>query len=128
MSNHHIKMFVVDGGIVYILHNVDDPSNDQPGIHVSKPTGDKIRFQSQDGGFSIAFKTESPFENLEGGPGNPPIVSSDGTPTKLLTLKTIPIVKKKFPYTVILTGLQDDPEIIIDNSGGTGGGKKKKKK
>src|SRR6266568_2455589 len=130
MSNHHVKLFVVDGNIEYIHHNVGT-SDDDPGKHTRAPHGDKVRFVARDdGGFSIQFKTESPFESLAGGPGQPPIVSPDGKPTILETLKRLPTgtVTKRFPYTATLAGIEDDPELIIDDSGGGGGPVKKAKK
>lgn len=126
MANHHIKLFVVDGKVDYIHHNLGSPSDDDPGVHASAPTGDKVRFKARDaGGFSVQFKAESPFESGAGAPGSAPISSPDGSLTDLETLKSIPTVKKKFPYTLTIAGLSDDPEIIIDNSGG--GGPKAKK-
>jgi hypothetical protein len=125
MPSHHVKLFVVDGEIYYIHHNVSSPSDDDPGKHTRAPSGDKARFVARDdGGFSIEFKAESPFVSGAGSPGSP-IVSVDGSPTTLETLKTISTVRKRFPYTTTLAQLQDDPEIIIDNSGGTGGKPKK---
>jgi hypothetical protein len=126
MGNHHVKLFIEDGEIVYIHHNPGNPSNDVPGKHVSGPTGDKVRFMApSDGAFTVEFKTESPFVSQAGQPGTP-IQSMDGSPTKLETLKTIGPVKKSFKYTVTLGGIVDDPEILIDNSGGTPKSPKKK--
>ncbi len=126
----HIKLFLVDGQIVYIHHNTGDPSNDDPGNHTSAPSGDQVRFKAPvDGGFQIQFKKESPFINGEGGPGQPPISSPDGSQTGLLTLKDIkPAIRKRFPYTATLANVTDDPELIVDNSGGTSGTAKKKGK
>ena len=119
---HHIKLFIVDGEIEYLHHNTDSPFGDTPGKHMRAPTGDRVRFKApEDGGFSIEFKVESPFESRAGRPGFP-IVSADGKQTGLETLIRIPTVVKSFEYTATLGGVTDDPEIIIDNSGGGGGG------
>ena len=68
--NHHIKMFKVAKKIVYIHHKPNNPTDDEPGDPLSAPPGDKVRFKARDdGGFSITFKTESPFES---GAGFPP--------------------------------------------------------
>jgi hypothetical protein len=122
MASHHIMMFVVDGKIVYIHYQPANPSAPEPGNDVHAPHGNKIKWSApNDGGFSIEFKTESPFESGAGAPGNP-IISPDGHPTKLETLKTIATVKRTFKYTAKLAGITDDPQIVIDDSGGSGGG------
>lgn len=131
MPNHHVKLFIVDRKVFYIHHNIDIPSDDDPGIHARGQTTDKVRFRSRDDGpFTIEFKNESPFISDDGSPGSP--ISSKkvakGDETDLETLKPILTVTKRFPYTVKIGGLTDDPEIIIDNSGGGGAKKKKKKK
>jgi len=127
MSNHHIRLFVEDGGVVYIDHTVGI-YGDRPGKHTHAPHGDKVRWEAPvDGGFSIEFKTESPFVSLAGSPGSP-IMSSNGSQTSLETLKPITTVTKRFPYTTTLAGIVDDPELIIDDSGGSGGPSKKAKK
>jgi hypothetical protein len=128
MDNHHIKLFVVDGNIVYIHHSANHPNDDDPGPHLRAPKDDKVRFKApKDGGFRIEFDTESPFVSGAGRPGFP-IVSNDGSQTPLEILKPIGTVTKSFKYSVQIAGLDDDPEIIIDNSGGGGGGGPKKKR
>jgi hypothetical protein len=132
MSNHHVKLFIEDGTVVYIHHNVDKPDDDDPGKHASGMTGEKLSFVSRDDGpFTIEFKAESPFVSGVGSPGNKikSFRSGNVDKTNLELLKDIsPVNKKTFPYTATLAGIPNDPEIIIDNSGGTGGGKKKVKK
>lgn len=126
---HHIKLFLVDGAIQYVHHETGDPTNDDPGTHVRGPHGDRVKFKARDdGGFTVVFKTESPFVGGAGFPATNPIVSPDGSIVGPFTLKPITTVTKKFPYTVKLAGVTDDPEIIIDDSGGSGAKKKKKKK
>ena len=115
----------MDGHIIYILHS-GNPDGDDPGTKVRGKTGDKLRFRAPlDGGFTITFKSASPFESGVGAPSSTPITSSDGSPTRYEKLKTIATTVKSFPYTVTLGGITEDPEIIIDNSGGGGKGKKK---
>jgi len=138
MANHHIRLFVVDGGVYYIHFNTSDPTNPDPGKHLHVPHGDTVKWVSRDDGpFKIVFKKESPFNDGAGFPAANPIVSTvagnGSSATTLDTLKPIATVKKSFSYTVTFnSGVTDDPEIIIDDSGGTGGkgkkGKKKKKK
>jgi hypothetical protein len=131
MSTHHIKMFIVDGTIYFIHHNVSSPSDDGPGVHARAPTSDEVRFTAPlDGPFTIEFDKESPFVSGAGAPGSP--ISSSFTSgvdqTPLLTLKPIGTTTKKFAYTARLAGVTLDPELIIDNSGGGGGGTPTKKK
>jgi hypothetical protein len=132
MSNHHVKMFVDHGKIVYIHHKIDDPSNDEPGESTPAPTDDQVRFVSKrDGPFSIEFKTESPFRSNAGRPGHAmtSLPFSKGDRTSYETLKPIaPALRRRFSYTAKLAGITDDPEIIIDNSGGGGGGHPKRRK
>jgi hypothetical protein len=129
MANHHVKLFIVDGGVVYYIHhNTSDPSNDDPGPHAEGPTGDKYKWRARDDGdFRIEFKTESPFKSGAGAHGSP--IVSQNSQTQLETLKSIATLTKPFPYTVTFdSGESDDPKIIINNSGGGGGPAKKKSK
>ena len=131
MDNHHLKLFVVDAAVYFIHHSVNSPSDDSPGVHMSAPTNDQVRFKAPlDGPFTIEFKSESPFVSGAGKPGSPISSSflSGVDQTSLLALKPIATVTKKFPYTVKVGGLTIDPELIIDNSGGGGGTPVKKKK
>jgi len=132
MSNHHVKLFIEDGTIVYIHHNVSSPDDDDPGKHTRGTTGEKVCFVSRDDGpFTIEFKVASPFVSGVGSPGNKiqSFRSGNVDKTNLELLKDIsPAIVQNFAYKVMLAGIPDDPEIIIDNSGGTGSGKKKAKK
>jgi hypothetical protein len=105
MADHPIKLHIKNGQVVC------SPDS------LSAPTFDKAQWVApKDGGFTIEFKTESPFVSQAGKPGTP-ITSKDGSPTKLETLKLVFPDKKSFKYTVTLSGIVEDPEILIDNSG-----------
>lgn len=141
MPNHHVKVFIDKdinnnlGDVCYVHHNTDKPSDDDAGLHAKGQTGDRLKWRSRDdGGFTIQFDDESPFESGAGANGSPAIsatASSNGEfETTLEKLKKIASPKQPFKYTITFlnSGKSDDPEIIIDNSSGGGGHKKKAKK
>lgn len=124
---HQVRMFIVDGQIVYIHHDTNHPAHDQPGNSLRVRPGEKVRFTSRDGGFSIEFKTESPFVSGAGAPGRP-IVSSNGSFTPAQTIKRTISVTKRFLYTTTLANIIGDAEIIVDDGGGARGSAKKAKR
>jgi hypothetical protein len=108
-------MFVVDGKLTYIHHNGNDPSNDEPGTHLFLPPGEKVRFVSKDGNFSVVFDTNSPFDS-----GTFSLSSMQGKATKYETILDPGGAgpNPSFKYTATVGRVTDDPDIIIDNSGG----------
>ena len=132
MAIRHIRLFVVNKQIVYIHHQFNQP--DKPGNSVHAPHGDKVAWSApDDGGFSIEFKTDSPFAPSPGAPagagapGNP-IISRDGSETHPEKLKTIGTSIQPFDYKVKLKGITVDPQIVIDDTGGSGGKPKQAQK
>jgi hypothetical protein len=114
---HTIRIFVIDGALSYIHHNGNDPSNDEPGTHLFLPPGEKVRFVSRDGDYSIVFDTGSPFESGD--------LSLSGLQNKATKYETIldpggSGPNPSFKYTAKVGRVTDDPDIIIDNSGGGG--------
>ena len=110
-------MFLVDGQINYIHHNGNDPNEDEPAIHVSLAPGEKVRWVSRDGDFSIDFGAISPFD-----PDEPNLSGTQGNETKYKKIKKPARSgpNPSFKYTAMVAGVKDDPDIIIDNSGGGG--------
>jgi hypothetical protein len=121
---HTIRMFVdTDGSLAYIHHDGDDPSNDEPGKHLSLKPGKKVRWFSRSGNISIDFDTDSPFES-----GALSLSATQGHATRFETLLDPGRVSNpKFKYTATVGKVSEDPDIIIDNSGGGGGPKPKPK-
>lgn len=128
---HHIRIFDKSGPpFTYIHHNTDDPLNDGPGEHLELPSGEDVKFKSQDGDLTITFKGSSPFVS-----GNTRLTARRGRLTAVETTKTIAKIREVFPYTATVGSHSHDPDIIIDDGGGGGGtgqkkvtGKKKPKK
>jgi hypothetical protein len=108
---HTIRMFVIDGKLSYIHHNGNDPSNDEPGTHLFLPPGEKVRFVSRDGDYSVDFDTDSPFES-----GTLSLSGTQDHATPFEKIRTATGPNLTFKYTATVGAVTDDPDIIIDNS------------
>jgi hypothetical protein len=119
--SHTIKVFIVDGSLVYIHHDSSKPTNDEPGNHLLVPPSEKVDWTSSDGNISIDF-TSSPFKS-----GNLHLQANQGKKTKVETIlkPALGVGGRLFKYSATVGAVTDDPDIIIDDT--SGGGKKKKK-
>ena len=131
---HKVIMAIVGLGtaqehLVYIHHNEDHPSNPEPADHLALKPGEKVRFASNDGDFSIDF-TASPFTS-----GDTHLAGLQGTlapkpsqPAEIvMNPKPKPPQNPRFKYRAQVGTVWEDPEIIIDLAGGGGAAQPAKK-
>ena len=100
----------------FINHDESNAKPDRPGPMLIVPSGTKVRWEAVDGDLTIDFVPPSPFLS-----GDVHITAKKGKYTKWETLITLPVAagpNPSFKYTADLSGVAQDPEIIIDDSGG----------
>jgi len=138
LMSHTIKVYVVDGHLQYIDHDLAHPTADTPGLHVKLKPQDKVKWQVYGGGNTIQLifhpgtnGDPSPFAS---GDTNIPTAASNHTGLETINqgAPTYSGDNPVFKYDVIVQTaagpIEDDPDILMDLTGGGGPPKKKASK